>query len=354
MGSFLEGDQNVHVLGLGSIGTFAAFSLADIPRTPRITLLLHKPSLYECFVKNKGRIAMRTTEQKLEERSGYNAEVLKEGAWIRPTAQGSGETSIGEGWQVADEPIENLIIATKTIHTVQALRPLQHRLTAESSILFLQNGMGMVEEINEKLFTDARTRPQFLLGVITHGVGMESPFNIVHTGFAATSIGPASPDMDISKDYLLGALPKSRLLNATAYSFEGILQMQLIKLANNSICNPFCALNDAKMGILLEERCRDLIREHFAECSKIVCAIPEVQGVEGVKERFSAENLEATMNGIWYKNRESTCSMVWDVRAGRETEIRFINGYWLRRGRELGIETPVNSMHYRQILEKHP
>jgi 2-dehydropantoate 2-reductase len=78
------------------------------------------------------------------------------------------------------------------------------------------------------------------------------------------------------------------------------------------------------------------------EISSVALALPELQGVHGVKERFSPSALEKTVMSIIDRTRETTCSMVWDLRARRETEIRYINGYWIRRGRELGIPTPLN------------
>jgi 2-dehydropantoate 2-reductase len=83
-----------------------------------------------------------------------------------------------------------------------------------------------------------------------------------------------------------------------------------------------------------------------------VQALPELHGVRGVKERFSVERLEETVGAIIEKTRETTCSMVWDLRAGRRTEMRFINGYWMRRGREVGVATPVNDGLVRSIEER--
>lgn len=71
-------------------------------------------------------------------------------------------------------------------------------------------------------------------------------------------------------------------------------------------------------------------------------ALPELKAVPGVAERFSIERLEDTVNGILTKTFHTTCSMVWDLREGRETEVRFINGSWSRMGRTVGVETPVN------------
>ncbi|KAJ5599270.1 2-dehydropantoate 2-reductase family protein [Penicillium hetheringtonii] len=72
------------------------------------------------------------------------------------------------------------------------------------------------------------------------------------------------------------------------------------------------------------------------EISQVVLALPELKGVPGVEERFSVERLESNVNMIIEKTAQPTCSMVWDLRAGRETEIKFINDPWSRMGRKYG------------------
>lgn len=83
-----------------------------------------------------------------------------------------------------------------------------------------------------------------------------------------------------------------------------------------------------------------------------MCALPELRDIPGVPERFSVERLEATVHGIIQKTAETTCSMVVDLRRGQKTEIQFINGYWCRRGREVGVPTPINDKLVREILER--
>ena len=87
------------------------------------------------------------------------------------------------------------------------------------------------------------------------------------------------------------------------------------------------------------------------EISSVILALPELQGVEGVKERFSAKSLHHTVMDIIKKNRATTVSMVWDMRNRRETEIRYINGYWARRGREVGVRTPLNDELVERVQE---
>lgn len=44
-------------------------------------------------------------------------------------------------------------------------------------------------------------------------------------------------------------------------------------------------------------------------------------------------------------------SMLQDIRAGRMTEIDYLNGYVMRLGKQVGIETPYNTTIYH--LVKH-
>jgi 2-dehydropantoate 2-reductase len=50
------------------------------------------------------------------------------------------------------------------------------------------------------------------------------------------------------------------------------------------------------------------------------------------------------------KTAKNTSSMLQDVRAGRTTEIDYINGYIIRRGRELGIEC-INNKRLVQLVK---
>lgn len=58
------------------------------------------------------------------------------------------------------------------------------------------------------------------------------------------------------------------------------------------------------------------------------------------------------MNKILTQTAETTCSMVWDLRAGKGTEVRYTNGYWMRRGKEVGVETPINESLMEQVLAR--
>ena len=302
-----------------------------------MTLLCHRPSLLNAYHNNGNQISLETREGQKVDYKGYDLEVFRDGNWhsgVEATNNGSAETS----------SIENLIVAVKATQTASALERLRHRLTPRSTILFLQNGCGMVDEVNTRLFPVPTERPKYIVGVISHGVTLRKSFDIIHTGFAATSLGlvPHINDSqeNLQSNYLLGNLPLSPRLNATAYSYTDMFQIQLEKLAVNAFCNPLCALNDAENGFLFT--LPEIRRAILTEISNVVCALPEIQHVSNLKERFAVDRLEATVNAIIEKTFHTTCSMVWDLRAGRETEIEFINGYWVKRGTELGVPTPIN------------
>jgi 2-dehydropantoate 2-reductase len=341
--------SSVHVLGLGSIGTFIAHALADVPNSAPVTLLLHRSSLMDGYVRNGNQLQLKTRQGEVVARSGYAFEMLHGNKWYR----------MSQGLEVPREPtsvpIDDLVVCVKSTQTVAALRPLVHRLTPKSSIMFLQNGAGMIEDVNQHLFPDLISRPNYITGVISHGVTLNSPFNITHTGDASTSIGlvprgsaprgnDESGEVPPVSSSLLRTLPLIPRLSSKSYEWPEILQIQLEKLAVNAVSNPLCALSDPVTGgatayvFTIPDTCRALVRE----ISSVAVALPELQGIPGVTERFSPDVLGATVRAIHERNRETITSMVWDMRAGRQTEIRYINGYWSRRGRDVGVRTPLN------------
>ena len=61
------------------------------------------------------------------------------------------------------------------------------------------------------------------------------------------------------------------------------------------------------------------------------------------------QELIQNLHSVLDSTAENECSMLADVKAGRETEIDFLCGQVVLRGEKLGVPTPLNSMLMSQI-----
>ncbi|GJJ72049.1 2-dehydropantoate 2-reductase [Entomortierella parvispora] len=88
-------------------------------------------------------------------------------------------------------PIHQLLVTTKTYQTVEALSKIRHRLRPWTTIVLMQNGMGVREEICESMgWTDNDwERPNFVQGVISHGA-QKNGDTIIHTGKGLVWLAP--------------------------------------------------------------------------------------------------------------------------------------------------------------------
>ncbi|KNG83830.1 hypothetical protein ANOM_007370 [Aspergillus nomiae NRRL 13137] len=301
----------VYILGLGSIGCFVAHSLRSLADKPPITLLLHRESLYSEFNSTGQKISLQVGEDgDGDDQSGFNVEVL--GSDSTPTS-----------------PIRCLIVTVKSSMTVDAIKPVKERLGRDSVICLFQNGMGQVEALNEQLFPDPATRPTYMFGIVRHGVYLKAAFQAVLAGRnGCVSLGFVDADAsDVSRPrnrFLIDTLLRSAALNCQELEWTCLLRDQLFKLAANCVLNPLTALLD--------------------EISAVFGRLPELQNLSTDDPScFSPVSLEAVVMDTIRKTAGNSSSMREDIRQGRPTEIEFINGWIIKRGRELGVECVANS-----------
>lgn len=324
-----SGTGRIHVLGLGNLGRLFAHELAIQPSPPPITLLLHRPGLLEEWDEARRKIEI-TTEGVVSSSSNYDVELVS-----RQPRQ--------------DEIIENLIVATKTLNTVKALSSIKHRLTYNSTVLFTQNGMGTMEEVTNALFPYASSRPHYLASVTSHGVYTLRPFRSVHAGLANVTIGralfPGQLDTNHSSKskYLIDRIVNSPGLAAKEVDPKELTRLQLEKLVINAMINPLTVIFDCKNGELFDRgSIVHLMRLLLAEASQVIASLPELHDDPETASRFSTQKLQSIVLNVVEKTAKNTSSMLQDRRAGRPTEIDYINGYIVKRGKELGVECKVN------------
>jgi 2-dehydropantoate 2-reductase len=416
-----QGDvpRRIHILGTGNIGLLVAHSLRSITDPPPTSLIFHRHRLLEAWEKSDKVVTVKDGPHR-ETQGGYDVELKRDllpkvhrvsvenpvqfyeyadendlkpheaaalvarrqrdqGALTGPMGNVRTTAHTGE-YAFSDEPIHNLIVATKSNRTIAALEAIKYRLSRESTICFLQNGMGLIDDINKELFRDEATRPNYIQGIVSHGAHMvspahreENPFYVVHAGHGTIALGAIPREKPTAADtrsqaptgagsskkgklapgddkswspssrYLLRTLTRCPSLCAVGFTSIELHQQQLEKLAMNCIINPLTVLLDARNGVITYNfELTRVMRLMLAEISLVIRSLPELKGIPNVPFRFSAERLETLVIGIANKTANNISSMLADVRAGRPTEIDYINGYIVKRGEELGIKCLVN------------
>ena len=376
-----EVPRRIHILGVGNVGLFIAHSLAGIPNRPPITLLSHKIASLRSW-QQAGECIELITDGASEIRHGFEFEHIS-----TPTAASSRDIEVAdasseslqrntqqeEGFDAIEDPtmqtssmsemsetlptgqdddiIWNLVVSVKASATIQAISKVAHRLRPASSVLFLQNGMGMLDELNDKLFPNADTRPNYVVGVISHGLNRSKQYSVNHAGFGTIALGilPREPTetflFPTSARYLLRTITRTPVLAAVPFPPTDLLQQRLDKLALNCVINPLTAVFDCTNGELLNHfSVTRIMRLLIAEVSLVLRSLPELEGVPNKNIRYHPERLESVAVAVAERTSNNVSSMLHDVRHNAKTEIDYINGYIVRRGEELGIKCVLNYM----------
>ncbi|MCJ1334668.1 hypothetical protein MMC10_011380 [Thelotrema lepadinum] len=342
--SIFEPSAGIHLLGLGSLGKLVAYHLAGIPNRPPISLLFHKWSTKIEWFKSGEAIEIERHGE-VDRRHGYDIERS-----VKPSAEAYMRAE-------AQAPIHNLIVTLKAGYTVFALSSIAHRLTPDSTILFLHNGMGVLDQVNERVFPDVETRPNYMTGIVSHGVYSKSTFKAEHAGLGsiALSVIPKVPFekefpldqqpllLPQSSRYMLRTLTRTPMLAAITYPPSELFQLQLEKLAVNAVVNPLTAILGCRNGDLLNAtHATRIMRLLLAEISLVFRNLPEIQAQPNIQTRFSAENLEHRVVNVMQDTAGNVSSMLQDIQRNQFTEILYINGWIVQKGEEMGFRCIVN------------
>jgi len=220
-------------------------------------------------------------------------------------------------WGESTEPADLVLVLVKAWQTERVARRLQSLLKPAGVTLTLQNGLGNLEALG----------PRAYMGVTYLGATQLGPGRVRAGGTGPTWISGPGWVADLFRH---AGLPAEQGLAGQVNS------MLWGKLATNCGINALTALLRVRNGELLERpEATILLRRAADECA----AVAQASGVtlpfpDAAKRACEVARLTAT----------NLSSMLQDVLRGARTECEAINGAVVRRGRYLGVPTPVNEV----------
>jgi len=217
------------------------------------------------------------------------------------------------------------IVATKAIHTRNAIAQTAHVFDENSAVCSVQNGVG-----NEEIIAD---KVRFVIRGTTFPAG--HPIAPGHIGFdikGDTWIGPFEPtNTPVNKvEELAGLITRSGMNTIALPDARGA---QWTKLIFNAATNPVGALTQLHHGAATRfpptgQLFHDLIAEGEAVAKKL--------GIELHGDPRQLLQKGANAPG---KHR---ASMLQDALAKRQTEVDFMNGAIVEWGKKVEVPTPLN------------
>ncbi|PPQ78040.1 hypothetical protein CVT25_015586 [Psilocybe cyanescens] len=383
--------MHLHILGMGPIGCLLAHHIRQILPASHIISLIHKTHSHRLDFLRRGSIEVEHAGT-ITSQENFLHEDFMESPKLPPHP-----TSIPYLSPSLRTPIDSLVVAIKAQHTLNAIASLAPRLSPNSTIVLMQNGMGIYERLLNEVFRNPTQRPHFIMASNTHGAFLTEPYRVHHAGLGSIEFGippdrgrdyeaglydpelpveerrlrlsdiarPTDPDFTEYKSLreTIAVLLLTKSLNISWIPFSEMDLAMKRKVVVNAVLNPLTSIMGCKNGDLfnhqsacdiLEQVCREassvFAAQHRSDIDQRIRDLEE-RGVDTTEikiPRFSnslsGESLKKDVLQVASLTQGNISSMLQDIRRGRTTEIEYINGYLETLGRQLDVKTAAISM----------
>jgi 2-dehydropantoate 2-reductase len=219
-----------------------------------------------------------------------------------------------------------VLFCVKTVDTETAAQELRSHLAPGALVISLQNGVDNVERIRSASGIEA------VRGVVYVAAEMTGPARVKHSGRGDLILAlEKEPERLAKVQALAGRFEHAGVPCRVSNQIE---VEQWTKMVMNCAFNAISALTRANYGAIAHNT---LVHAVMKQAITEAVAVARAAGVP-----MNDVDMQAAGSKLGDAMAKATSSTAQDIVRGKPTEIDSLNGYIARRGKELGVATPVN------------
>jgi 2-dehydropantoate 2-reductase len=281
----------VAVMGAGAVGCYYGGMLA---RAAHEVILIARPQHVDAIGRNGLRMETKTFDEQ-----------------VRLAA--SADPSAVRGADL-------VLFCVKSTDTESAGAQIRPHLSRGALVLTLQNGVDNADRLRAVL-----PAHQVAAAVVYVATEMAGPGHVRHHGRGELVIEPSDASAAVAQALTAAGVPTE-----VSDNVRGALWMKLII---NCAYNAISAIAQRPYGQNVQgEGIQDVMRDVVDECA----AVARAEGVQ------LPGDVDAAVRRIVDTMPTQSSSTAQDLARGKRTEIDYLNGLVVRRGKALGIATPAN------------
>ena len=215
-----------------------------------------------------------------------------------------------------------VLFCVKSMDTESAGAQIQPHLAPGALVMTLQNGVDNADRLR-MVITDREVAAT----VVYVGTEMPGPGHVKHHGRGELTIEPSRISAEVQQAFVAAGIPTT-----VSDNVRGALW---VKLTLNCAYNAVSAITQLPYGRAVEGAgVKDVMRDVIDEC----VAVAKGEGVT------LAGDVDAAVRKIVETMPDQFSSTAQDLARGKPSEIDYLNGLVVRRGKALGIQTPANQV----------
>ncbi|KAL7938326.1 ketopantoate reductase PanE/ApbA C terminal domain-containing protein [Trichoderma chlorosporum] len=256
--------------------------------------------------------------------------------------------------------IDQLLVAGPGHEAVEALRSVKHRIDKDTAVCLMTDGLGVLEEVRERIFRGTESSPTFLLGHMSHRLAFNREQDAVKElryGRTALTFGDLGRDVDKTETRMnfVQALQGVKDLNSSLTPFDKWLHFKLPSVILDSVVEPVCVLLEIPYaGLLRNPPAQRMMNQLLAEIVSVVDHMPEVEGSSAIRNFIRGNRIKQLIySRIMARRAASSSELARQIQNGLPTDVDYLNGFFIRRGHQLGVQLPNNVMIRDMVKAKH-
>jgi len=238
---------------------------------------------------------------------------------------------------VSELPSQNfdlIVLTVKSYDIKTAVKSVKSLVAPDTLIMCVQNGYG-----NYKIASEILDASHIVLARVIFGAELLAPGKVKVT-VCADDVIVGSPKQAISAQRLQKLASLFNQAGIPTRFSPDIVSYVWDKILYNCALNPLGAILEVNYGVLGEVT---VLKTIMNEIVKEIFVVAKARHVP-----LFWPSAEAYLDHFYTKLLPSTAahrpSMLQDIQKGKRTEINALNGAIVRLGKDVGIETPINSI----------
>ncbi|OTA98437.1 hypothetical protein M426DRAFT_17408 [Hypoxylon sp. CI-4A] len=341
----LDLSKKVHIIGFDPNARFVAQALSAVPELPPAQMLTHNTISMTTWGQEGGAVTiLDTSGNPISSRDVLCPEYIGHAKrpWWRPSI------------------LDNVVVSTTSGAVLPTLYALRRCIDRRTTICLLQPELGFMELLNEQVFQDPAVRPNYVLAHSAHKFSRHSSYKYslrhVPGKLFLHPVPRDYEDLELDQrtsemlgrqhtEHMVSLLSVASDLDAVAVPWELLLRQKLPAMIFQSLADTISVILGCRFDQIRSDRnAMEFWDSMLHETMRIVSRLPEFQGHPDVLEYFLRDTFPKKLERKLIQQGMEYSRWISMVRKGQMPPVDFVNGYFVRRAKELGLNHTQNSL----------